>query len=89
VRQCKAPGAHKDGEYLGKVLRWAYVKNEYGTINYVETNNKVPMSEGARPYLDLPKEFPLDLDYEKYIILAQEILMDIAYYPRPKQQTLF
>src|SRR5258708_34080987 len=24
VRQAKSPGAHKSGEYLGKVIRWAY-----------------------------------------------------------------
>lgn len=89
VRQCKAPGAHQDGQYLGKVVRYYYQKNNYKTINYVETGNKVADSEGAKPCLDLPAVFPDDIDYDKYIIMAQEILMDIAYYPRPKQQVLF
>ena len=41
VRNVKG-GAHKDSYYLGKVIRWAYFKNEIGTINYILTGNKVP-----------------------------------------------
>lgn len=54
VRQAKYPGAHKDGEYLGKVVRWAYIKGEMGTINTIAANNKVADSEGAVPFMDLP-----------------------------------
>jgi hypothetical protein len=89
VRQAKAPGAHKDGEYLGKVVRWYIAKGEMGTINTVAANNKVADSEGARPVMDLPSEIPFDLNYEWYILKANEILYDIAYYQRPKQLRLF
>lgn len=89
VRQAKYPGAHKDGEYLGKVLRWYYQKGEMGTINTVATNNKVADSEGACPVLDLPTEIPFDLDYEYYINKTKEILQDIAYSPKPRQLRLF
>lgn len=89
VRQAKAPGAHKNGEYLGKVLRWAYMKNETGCIQTVASNGKVADSDGARPYLDLPKEFPLDINYEWYINRTTEILYEIGYLQRPKQISFF
>jgi len=89
VRQAKAPGAHKEGEYLGKVIRWYYAKGEMGTINTVAANNKVADSDGAKPVMDLPTEVPFDLDYEWYISKSNEILQDIAYNPKPRQQRLF
>lgn len=89
VRQAKYPGAHKDGEYLGKILRWYYSKGEMGTINTVAANNKIPDSDGAKPVLDLPTEMPFDVDYQWYIDKANEILFEINYYEQPKQQRLF
>lgn len=89
VRQCKAPGAHKDNEYLGKVIRWYYAKNVVGTINYVETNNKVPDSDGAKPCMDLPDSFPDDIAYNWYFAKCREILFDISYLDRPKQIRFF
>jgi hypothetical protein len=89
VRQAKAPGAHKNGEYLGKVVRWYYAKGELGTINTVLANSKVADSEGGKPVMDMPDEFPSDVDYDKYIILTKEILYDINYYQRQKQIEFF
>lgn len=83
-------GAHKDGEYLGKVVRWAYFKKVHGTINYVLTGNKVPDTDGAFPLQDLPDEFPADkIDYERYIKETRNILMDIGYIERPRQMEFF
>jgi hypothetical protein len=89
VRQSKAPGAHKDGEYLGKVLRWYYAKGELGCIQTVAANNKVADSDGAKPAMDLPKEFPTDINYEWYINHTKGILEDIGYLARPKQISFF
>lgn len=89
VRQAKAPGAHKDNEYLGKVVRWAYIKNAVGTINTVAANNKIPDSEGAVPFLDLPNVFPTNINYNWYIEKAVEILFEISYYQKSKQMRLF
>lgn len=89
VRNVKG-GAHKDGDYLGKVVRWAYYKNCYGTINYILTGNKVPNTDGAMPLQDLPKEFPSELiDYEYYIRATKDILVDIGYYKKPEQIAFF
>lgn len=88
VRQAKSPGAHKDGEYLGKVIRWYYSKDVVGTINYVQSNNKIPDSDGGKPVMDLPNTFPTDIDYDWYINKSNEILEDIAYYRKKRQQRL-
>lgn len=89
VRNVKG-GAHKDGEYLGKVVRWAYYKGVTGTINYVSSGNKVAETDGAWPLQDLPESFPEDqIDYQKYIDLTREILYDIGYYKRAKQISFF
>lgn len=89
VRNVKG-GAHKDGEYLGKVVRYAYYKGMYGTINYVMTGNKVPDTDGAMPLQDLPESFPEELiDYDRYISLTKEILTDIGYIKRAKQVEFF
>lgn len=89
VRQAKAPGAHKNGEYLGRVLRWYHAKGEMGSINTVAANNIVAGSTGAKPCLDLPDSFPLDIDYNWYIKNTKEILEDIGYSPKMKQLTFF
>lgn len=89
VRNVKG-GAHKDGEYLGKVVRWAYYKGVHGTINYVSSGNKVAETDGAWPLQDLPDSFPEDqIDYDKYISLTKEILYDIGYLKRAKQISFF
>lgn len=89
VRQAKAPGAHKNREYLGKVLRWYYVKGELGCIQTVATNNKVADSDGAKPVMDLPEVFPDDINYEWYISHTKGILEDIGYLKKAKQIEFF
>lgn len=88
VRNVKG-GAHKNGIYLGKVVRFYYGKGELGTINYCETNNKVPMTEGAIPCLDLPDSFPVDIDHQRYIDEARSMLYDVGYLKRPEQVRFF
>lgn len=82
-------GCHKDGNYLGKVFRYYYAKGVTGTLNYVMTNNKVRDSDGALPILDMPNEFPDNVDYEKYIKMTVDILEEIGYISKPKQIKFF
>ena len=89
VRQAKAPGAHWNREYLGRVVRWYYAKGELGAIHTVATNNKVADSDGAKPCMELPEAFPEDIDYAKYQKKTLEILYDIGYYSKPKQIEFF
>lgn len=82
-------GAHKDGYYLGKVVRWYYAKGALGAINYVSSNNKVPDSDGAKPCMDLPDEFPTDIDYDWYIKKTIKMLTALDYYKKNKQVRFF
>lgn len=74
-------GALKDGEYLGKAIRWYYSVETDTPIVYSTTGNKVPMSEGAKPVMTWPDTFPDDIDYDRYIREAMSILTDLRYYP--------
>ena len=74
---------------FGKVIRWYYSTNTYGTINYVKNNNKVPDSDKAKPLMDLPNEFPDDLAYDVYIQKAIDMGFDLAYFNQEKQIAFF
>lgn len=89
VRQAKAPGAHKNGEYLGKVVRFYYAKGELGAIHTVQTNNKVAGTDGAKPCMDLPASFPDDINYDWYEARCREILEEIGYIKKAKQVEFF
>lgn len=77
-------GGHKDGVYLGKVVRWYYARGEHGCISYILSGNKVATTDGAKPLMDMPTEFPTDIDYEWYINKAVEILFECGYYKKEK-----
>lgn len=81
-------GAEKNGEPIGKAIRWYYAVGEKGTINYVKNGNIVPRSEGAKPLMDIPETFPDDVDYEWYIRECEEILMSVGAKLRPVVEKL-
>jgi hypothetical protein len=83
VRNVKG-GAIKNGKYLGKVIRWYYAKDEKGYIEYKTNGNKVPKSDGAKPLMNLPDEFPNDINYDWYIKEATDMLFDIGYYKKTR-----
>lgn len=70
-------------EYLGKVVRFYIGRGVEGALHYRKRNasgarNKVPASDGAVPCMDLPDEFPADVDHDYYIREAQRVLRDIG-----------
>lgn len=77
VRNVKG-GAHKNKLYIGKFIRWYNSTQVKGTINYVSNNNKVPETEGGRPCMDLPLEFPTDINYDWYIKRTESMRCDIG-----------
>lgn len=78
VRQVKG-GAMKDGDYIGKLVRWYYSTEERGnSIHAKESGNRVAGTWGARPCLDLPDGIPEDIDYEWYIREAYARLEDVG-----------
>jgi hypothetical protein len=77
-------GATKDGEYLGKAIRWYKSTSTTTAIHYKKANksgnyNKVPKSDNSMPIMLLPDEFPSDVDYADYIRQARLMLIDIGY----------
>jgi len=84
VREVKGGGVKVDAKgetelYLGKMVRWYYGKEEPGMIVYANSGNLVSNSVGARPCMDLPDVFPDDLDYDKYIQDAEDMLASVGY----------
>jgi DNA polymerase elongation subunit (family B) len=82
-------GGCKGGVYLGKIVRWYYGKSSPGVIQYVTNGNTVANSDGAVPLMDLSKEIPADLDFGRYLSIAQEMLYDLAVQVRPGSESLF
>jgi hypothetical protein len=77
VRKVKG-GAVWHSEFLGKVVRWYYGVGQTGCIQYRSNGNKVPKSDGAMPLMELPEEFPDDVNYEWYAAEARSILADVG-----------
>lgn len=76
-------GAVKDGQYLGKAIRWYASTEVEGTINYKSNNNKVPKTDKCRPCMILPDEFPNDVDFDRYIKETNAFFYDVGLKPRP------
>jgi len=77
------------GDYLGKVVRYYWAKDGeeilYKTPHETTGNyKKVSKTDGCRPLMDLPDELPADIDYDRYVAEAREILMDIGFDKRPE-----
>jgi hypothetical protein len=66
-------------KYLGKLIRWYYATGEQSEIIYAKTGNKVTRTSGAVPLMDLPQEFPDNVDYEWYVTETYSMLSDMGY----------
>jgi hypothetical protein len=71
-------GAIKDGLLLGRAIRWYYAIGIEGAIHDKINNYTVPRTEGAKPILDLPDQFPSDVNFDWYIQEANSILQAIG-----------
>ncbi len=69
-----------DATYLGKAVRFYRSTKSLGALHYQDSLNKVPKSDGCRPLMELPDEFPDDVDFGSYIRDARQMLYDIGYY---------
>lgn len=72
-------GAVKDGEYLGKAVRWVYAVGETGTIQYRGSGYTVARTEGAKPLMLLPDEVPAWLDRDWYVREARSVLSEVGW----------
>lgn len=71
-----AGGAEKDGEFIGKTVRWYYSTSAKGIFKIKGKGHKVARTNGARPYLELGDTFPDDIDYDWYVREAYGLLED-------------
>lgn len=78
VRTVRDGAIDQQGEYLGKVIRWYYATGVEGPITHQVNGYKVPKSEGAKPLMDLPDQFPTDINYDWYFGEAQSLLTDLG-----------
>lgn len=81
-------GATWKDEYLGKVVRYYWGTDGAPIVKvkgHPKTGNRpmVPKTEGAQECMRLPDEFPDDIDYDRYIAEAREILCDLGAEDRP------
>jgi len=67
-------GAVKDGQAIGKSIRWYHSTSTMTAIHYASNNNKVPKSDGAKPVMNYPDNLPTDVDYQFYIQEAKNII---------------
>lgn len=81
-------GAAKDGAYLGKVVRWYYAKGATGVIRYASNQKIVGRTSKGKPCMDLPEQFPTDIDYDWYVTEAEDLLADIGVGERRKKAPL-
>jgi len=78
-------GATWRGRYLGKTIRyyWAQGGEEiYESKPNPKTGNfkKVPKTDGAAECMTLPDFLPPDIDYDRYVAEADEILKNLGYF---------
>ena len=67
-------GAHKDGEVIGKAVRWYHSIATGTAIHDVKSGNKVAGSQGGVPVMDYPEEIPYDLDRQWYVNKAYKTM---------------
>ena len=77
-------GAVKNGDYLGKTVRWYYAEGEKGDIVKAVNGNSVSMSMGGKPLMRLPDSLPADVDFAHYIAEAEKMLVSIGYAKKEK-----
>ena len=65
-------------EYLGKICRWYYGEGETTEIISALSGNKVAGSDGARPCMNLPDQFPSDINYEWYVEKTEKFLRNVG-----------
>lgn len=79
VRNVTGGAAWRD-EYLGKAVRFYYSKDvdPETCIRYAKNGNKVPVSDGCRPMMQLTDKVPTDMDRQRYVRMAQEALKEFG-----------
>lgn len=75
-------------KYLGKVVRWYYSTEDSPPLRYKINLKKVAASDNAKPMMVLKEGIPEDLNYYRYLNIAEEMLMDIGARKRPPKKVV-
>lgn len=78
IRSVKGGAIDQYGDYLGKAVRWYYSRLMDGPLRYKINGYTVARTEGAQALMELPFDFPIDVDHDWYIAEANSILKDIG-----------
>lgn len=78
IRRVNGGCLDQSGELVGKVIRYYIANDVSGTLKYRNNGNDVPKTEGAKPLMDLPDDFPDDVDYGWYLREATAMLQDLG-----------
>jgi hypothetical protein len=81
-----AGGGRWRGEYLGKMVRWYHSTETVRDCIEKPDGSRVAGTSGAKPCMDLPAEFPDDVDYNWYVREAYARLDDIGLKVRDPEQ---
>jgi hypothetical protein len=78
VRRVNNGGAMKGDKYIGKAIRWYMGIGEMQGLTVRDNGNAVPETAGAVPCMELPNEFPLDVDHQWYVRQCYAALHDLG-----------
>lgn len=88
VRAVRGGGMFR-GVPFGRIARFYISTESCDYLQYAKNGNKVAKSDKAELLLDLPNEFPSDLDYNFYIDYADKLLYDIGFKVKNRMLDLF
>lgn len=88
VRAVKGGGMFR-GQKFGRIARFYISTESQDYLQYAKNGNKVAKSDNAELMLDIPSEFPHDINYQFYIDYADRMLYDIGYKVKNRVDALF
>lgn len=74
VRKVEGGAKDGDGNLIGKVIRYYRALGEFRSLKYASNGNKVPESDGCVPLMEIPVDFPQNVDYKSYSRSAKKML---------------
>ena len=84
LRKVKGGALYRD-DNVGSTIRW-YHSTQGSPILYVSNRNRVPNASKARLINQLPSKLPTDIDYDEYIMRADELVAAVGIEPTTEMQ---
>ena len=78
IRKVDGGALDQAGEYLGKAIRWIYASDVTAPLTYRRNANKVPATDGACALMQLPDEWPSNINYRWYVEKSKSMLLEMG-----------